>query len=389
MTAVHGSCDTRFNSIREALEANVESGEELGASIAVNLDGQTVVDLWGGWRDEARTQPWDQDTIVNVWSTTKTVTSLAVLMLASRGQVDVHAPVARYWPEFAAAGKDGVEVRHLLSHTSGVSGLDQPACVEDLYDWESATSRMAAQAPWWEPGSASGYHALNFGHLLGEVVRRVTRKSLKRFVADEIAGPLGADFEIGATTANTARIAPVVPPPPLPFDLVAMDPMSPVVRTFTGPVAEAAVANTPGWRAADIGGANGHANARSVARILSAVTLGGQVNGIQLLSSEAIESIFEQQSDGVDLVLGLPLRFGIGFGLPKPETIPYIPMGRVCFWGGWGGSLIVMDLDRRLTFSYMMNKMAPGILGSPRAEAYMRATYAALGVSLPELAIAV
>jgi CubicO group peptidase (beta-lactamase class C family) len=220
-------------------------------------------------------------------------------------------------------------------------------------------------------------------------VRRVTGKSLKRFVADEIAGPLGADFEIGATTANTARIAPVVPPPPLPFDLAAMDPMSPVVRTFTGPVAEAGVANTPGWRAADIGGANGHANARSVARILSAVTLGGQVNGIQLLSSEAIESIFEQQSDGIDLVLGLPLRFGIGFGLPKPETIPYIPMGRVCFWCGWGGSVIVMDLDRRLTFAYMMNKMAPGIIGSPRAEAYMRAAYAALGVSLPELAIAV
>jgi len=384
MAAVHGTCDNQFKSLREALAANLESGEELGASIAVNLDGETVVDLWGGWRDEARTQPWDQDTIVNVWSTTKTVTSLAVLMLASRGKLDVHAPVARYWPEFAAAGKADVLVRHLLSHTSGVSGLDQPATIADLYDWETSTSRMAAQAPWWEPGTASGYHALNFGHLLGEVVRRVTGKRLKQFVAEEIAGPLGADFQIGAGAASTDRISPVVPPPPLPFDLAAMDPTSPAVRTFSGPPVDANAANTAGWRAADIGAANGHGNARSVARMLSAVTLGGQVDGTRLLSSDAIELIFELQSDGVDLVLGVPLRFGIGFGLPLPTTIPYIPTGRVCFWGGWGGSIIVMDLDRRLTFAYMMNRMAPGIIGSTRAESYVRPAYAALGVALPE-----
>ncbi|MDQ6671335.1 MAG: beta-lactamase family protein [Chloroflexota bacterium] len=388
MNAVHGSCDNRFKLVRDALEANLDSGEELGASIAVDLDGETLIDLWGGWRDEARTRPWDHDTIVNVWSSTKTVTSLAVLMLASRGEVDVYTPVARYWPEFAAAGKEGVEVRHLLSHTSGVSGLDQPAIVEDLYDWQTSTSRMAAQAPWWEPGSASGYHALNFGHLLGEVLRRVTGTSLKRFVAQEIAGPLGADFQIGAGETDTGRIAPVVPPPPLPFDLAAMDPTSPAVRTFTGPPVDASAANTQGWRQADIGAANGHGNARSLARILSAVSLGGQVNGTQFLSNEAIGLIFEQQSDGVDLVLGLPLRFGIGFGLPHPATIPYIPTGRVCFWGGWGGSIIVMDLDRRLTLSYMMNKMAPGIIGSPRAESYVRPVYAALGVSLPAPALA-
>ena len=372
-TSVSGTCDSAFGSVRDALGVNLESGEELGASIAINLDGQTVVDVWGGWRDQERTQPWEPDTIVNVWSSTKTVTSLAIMMLVSRGQLDVHAPVARYWPEFAAAGKEHVEVRHVLSHTSGVSGLDQPAAVEDLYDWNTSTARMAAQAPWWEPGTASGYHALNYGHLLGEVLRRVTGRSLKQFVAEEIAGPLGADFQIGAAAVDTQRIAPVVPPPPLPFDLAAMDPTSPVVRTFTGPPVDANSANTPAWRAADIGAANGHGNARSVARMLSAVTLDGRVDGHQLLSADAISLIFEQQSDGVDLVLGLPLRFGIGYGLPQPVSIPYIPTGRVCFWGGWGGSLIVMDLDRRLTFAYMMNSMAPGIVGSTRAEAYMRA----------------
>ena len=383
MVEVNGSCDSRFKEIRDVLEANLASGDELGASIAVDIDGEVVVDIWGGWRDEGRSERWERDTIVNVWSTTKTVTSLAVLMLASRGQVDLHAPVARYWPEFATAGKETVEVRHLLSHTSGVSGLDQPAAMEDLYDWESATSRMAAQAPWWQPGTASGYHALNFGHLLGEVVRRVTGKSLKEFVAEEIAGPLGADFQIGASPADSGRIAPVVPPPPLPFDLATMDPTSPVVRTFTGPPVDAAAANTPEWRAADIGGANGHGNARSVARMLSAVTLGGEAGGVRLLSPEVIDSIFEVQAEGVDLVLGVPLRFGIGYGLPEPATVPYIPTGRVCFWGGWGGSVIIMDLDRRMTFSYMMNRMAPGIIGSPRAESYLRAAYRALDVELP------
>jgi CubicO group peptidase (beta-lactamase class C family) len=380
-TSVQGSCDTAFTSLQEALEANIASGEVLGASIALNIDGKLLVDLWGGWRDEARTLPWERDTIVNVWSSTKTVTSLALLMLVSRGQVDVHAPVARYWPEFAAAGKERVEVRHLMSHTSGVAGLDQPATLEDMYDWETSTARMAAQAPWWEPGTAPGYHALNFGHLLGEVLRRVTGKTLKQFVAEEIAAPLGADFQIGAAAADAGRIAPVVPPPPLPIDLAAMDPNSPAVRTLNGPAVEASAANTPAWRAADIGAANGHGHARSVARILSAISLGGQVDGAQLLSSETIELIFEQQADGVDLVLGVPLRFGIGYGLPQPQTIPYIPEGRVCFWGGWGGSVIMMDLDRRLTFAYMMNRMGPGIIGSSRSETYLRTAYAALGVA--------
>jgi CubicO group peptidase (beta-lactamase class C family) len=384
MAAVQGACDNRFVAIQEALAANIEAGEELGASIVLNLDGQTLVDIWGGWSDEARGRAWERDTIVNVWSTTKTVTSLAVLMLVSRGQLDVFAPVARYWPEFAANGKERVEVRHLLSHTSGVAGLDQPARLEDLYDWDASTARMAAQAPWWEPGSAAGYHALNFGHLLGEVVRRVTGTPLKRFVADEIAGPLGADFQIGAAEADVGRISPVIPPPPLPVDLAAMDPTSPAVRALTGPPPDAAAANTPAWRAADIGAANGHGNARSVARILQAVTLGGQVDGTRLLEREAIDLIFEPQADGIDLVLGVPLRYGIGFGLPQPATVPAIPTGRVCFWGGWGGSVIVMDLERRMTFAYMMNRMGPGVVGSARSETYLRCAYGALGVPLPE-----
>ena len=264
------------------------------------------------------------------------MTSLAALMLVDRGELDVDAPVGKYWPEFAANGKQDVLVRHLLSHASGVSGLDQPAVAPDLYDWDRATSRMAAQAPWWEPGTASGYHALNFGHLIGEVVRRISGKTLKHFVAEEIAGPLGADFQIGAAESDWGRIADVVPPPPLPFDLEALDPNSPAAKTLTGPLVAAEEANTPGWRRADIGAANGHGNARSVARVMSVVARGGEVDGIRLLSRETIDLIFREQINGIDVVLGIPLRFGIGYGLPRLDTLPWIPDEKICFWGRVG-----------------------------------------------------
>lgn len=377
MAEVHGTVDERFSGVRDALAAQLED-DELGAAIAVDVDGETVVDVWGGWRDEDRTTPWTRDTLVNVWSTTKTVTALAVLTLADRGRLDVHAPVAEYWPEFAANGKHDVRVRHLMAHTSGVAGWDPPFAVEDMYDWDGAVARLAAQAPWWEPGTASGYHAQNQGHLLGELVRRVDGRSLRQYVADELAGPLGADLQIGARPEDEDRIAPVVPPPPLPIDLEALDPASPMVRCFTGPVADASRANTPEWRAADMGAVNGHATARGVLDVMRVVSLGGEAGGVRLLSEETVDLAFEVQADGVDLVLGVPFRMGIGFGLSPSAAVPYLPPGRVAFWGGWGGSMIVMDRDRRVTTSYVMNRMAPGIVGSPRAAAYLDAVYAAL-----------
>lgn len=373
-----GTCHPRFAAVREALEDNLSSGEELGASIFVDQDGEQVVDLWGGFQDAAQTVPWTRDTITTVWSTTKTVTNLAALVLIDRGLLDPYAPVARFWPEFGAAGKESVEVRHLLSHTSGVSGWNPPFTMEDMYDLDRATSLLAAQAPWWEPGTASGYHAANQGHLVSELVRRVTGRSLKQFVAEELVAPLGADFQIGARDVDWPRVAEILPPPPLAIDLTALDPDSPMVRTFLGPAADAAKANTAAFRRADIGAWNGHGNARSVARMLSALALGGTVDGVRLLSPETIELIFDEQSNGVDLVLGVPIRFGIGWALPEPELLAYVPDGHICFWGGWGGSLIISDLEQRLTIAYVMNKMAPGILGSARSEAYVRGVYDAL-----------
>jgi CubicO group peptidase (beta-lactamase class C family) len=377
LAEVHGSYDDRFAGVRDALAQHLDA-DELGASIAVDLDGETVVDLWGGYRDEARTTRWTEDTLVNVWSTTKTVLNLAALMLVDRGDLDLYAPVGDYWPEFSAKGKKSVEVWHLMSHTSGVSGWEQPFSIRDMYDWSSATERLAAQRPWWEPGTAAGYHANNQGHLVGEVIRRITNKTFKRFVAEEIAGPLGADFQVGAREPDWDRIAPVVPPPPPDVDFRTLDPESVVVRTYTGPVASAKAANSPEWRQADLGALNGHSNARGVLDVMRVLSLGGEAGGVRLLSPKTIDLVFEQQADGVDLVLGEPFRWGMGYCLGSP-VVPYVPEGRTFFWGGWGGSMIVMDLDRRLTISYMMNRMAGGILGSDRAESYVRAVYDAVG----------
>ena len=376
MAEVQGSCDDRFAAVREALAEQLD-GEELGASIAVDLDGETVVDIWGGYRDEARTTPWTQDTITNVWSTTKCVLSLAALMLVERGELDVRAPVGDYWPEFSAKGKKDVEVRHLMAHTSGVPALEQPFSIRDMYDWETACERLAMQRPWWEPGTASGYHAANQGHLVGEVIRRITNTTFQRFVADEIAGPLGADFQVGALEQDWPRIAPVVAPPRVEPD-PDVDPTSVATRTWTGPVMSTKATTTPEWRAADLGALNGHSNARGVLDVLRVLSLGGEVDGVRLLSPKTIDLIFDVQADGVDLVLEERFTWGIGYCLGSPH-LPYVPSGRVAFWGGWGGSLAVMDLDRRLTISYMMNRMAPGILGSPSSEAYVRAVYSALG----------
>ena len=201
MVDVQGTCDARFEPVRDVLAGQLDSGNDTGASIAVDVDGRTVVDLWGGWCDEEHRTPWGENTITNVWSTTKTVTNLAALMLADRGQLDPYSPVAKYWPEFAENGKERIEVRHILSHTSGVSGWEAPVTTEDMYDWDTSTRLLAAQAPWWEPGTASGYHAANQGHLVGELVRRVTGQQLKTFVAEEIAGPL-------APTSRSARSRP-------------------------------------------------------------------------------------------------------------------------------------------------------------------------------------
>jgi CubicO group peptidase (beta-lactamase class C family) len=379
---IQGHWTKEFEAVADALADEITKGEELGASIAVDIDGELVLDIWGGHADRARTVPWAENTIVNFWSCTKTLTALAALILVDRGLLDPFAPVADYWPEFAENGKQDIEVRHLLAHTSGVSGWEMPFEIDDIYDWDKATAHLARQAPWWPPGSGSGYHAMNYGHLIGEVLRRITGRTLKQFVADEIAGPLEADVQIGAAPEDEHRIAELIPPPPLdlPYDALPQDhPMLKTFATFRAAPDFAAIAETAAWRGADIGGANGHGNARALARALSPISLGGKANGVQLLTPNTIDLIFDEQSNGIDQVLFTPLRFGIGFGLPKPEGVPAIPEGRICWWGGWGGSAIVMNPDHRATFAYVMNRMGPGTVGTDRTNRYARLIYDALG----------
>jgi len=377
MAKIHGNCDPRFEELREILSANIDSGEDVGASVAVVHRGEMVVDIWGGWSDPARTVPWDSDTITNVWSSTKTQMALCALILADRGLLDLDAPVSTYWPEFGANGKENVLVRHLLSHTSGVSGWAQPVDVTDLYDWEKSTAMLARQEPWWEPGSQSGYHALNQGHLVGEVIRRITGKKLGEFYRDEVARPLGLDFHIGLAESEFGRVSNVIPPPPLPFDMTQLDLNSVLVKTFTGPAPSADTSWTAQWRQADIGAANGHGNARSLAWSQSAISNGGVVKGQRLLSSSTIDRIFEKQAEGLDQVLMVPVVFGIGYALPN-DTVPHLPRDRrVCFWGGWGGSSVVNDLDLGLTVVYVMNNMLEGLVGDHRGASLTTAAFAA------------
>jgi CubicO group peptidase (beta-lactamase class C family) len=375
--AIEGTCDDRFNAVRDAFAANLDQGKDAGASVAVTLDGEIVVDLWGGTvdTDSDTGVPWASDTLINVWSTTKTMTAICCLMLADRGDLDLHAPVADYWPEFAAGGKEQVATRHVMSHSAGLSGWQEPMTTVDLYDWERATSLLAAQEPWWEPGTQSGYHALTQGFLLGEVVRRVTGSTVGEFFAAEVAGPLGADFHIGTLAVHDARIAHVIPPS---SGLIGtIDPGSIVGRTLSNPGLDASASRTIPWRRAEIPAAGGHGNARSVAHVHSVIACGGAAHGVKLMSAAGCERIFEEQIYTQDLVLPMRVRLGMGFGLPSPE-VPLSPNARACFWGGWGGSLAVIDLDARISFAYVMNRMGEGTTGDDRGASLLRAAYMSL-----------
>lgn len=357
---VEGTCPDRYEPLRAAFEAAFANGLESGASLAVAEEGEVVVDLWGGVADAETGRPWERDTVCCLWSTTKTMTALCVLALADRGEIDLDAPVARYWPEFAAAGKEDVLVRHVMAHTAGVAGWDRPMTEDDLVDRRAASAALAEQAPWWDDRSVSGYHAITQGFLLGEVVERVTGASLGSWFREEVAGPLGADFHIGTPEEVDPRIATIEPPSGPLGGAELTDDGSIPARALRNPVVEATVSRQPEFRRAEMPASNGHGNARSVATVQALVSNGGEAGGFRLLREAGLERIFDVQSVGDDLILGVPNRLGIGFGLSGPEA-PVSPNPRACYWGGWGGSIVVNDLDARTTFAYGMNRMGDGL----------------------------
>jgi CubicO group peptidase (beta-lactamase class C family) len=379
--AIHGTCDPRFAAVRDAFAANFEAGKEVGASFAATVDGKFVVDLWAGHADAAGTRPWEHDTIVNVFSTTKAMTALCAHLLVERGLLDLDAPVARYWPEFAQAGKDTLPVRYLLSHTAGLAAIRRPLPAAAFCDWGLMVEALAAETPWWEPGSANGYHALTFGYLVGEVVRRISGTTLGTFFRDEISRPLGADFHIGLPATEQARVADMVPPTAAETAAAgaaaAVDPESLLGKAMRNPPLTPDVANTRAWRSAEIPAANGHGNARSVARAMAALACGGTLDGVRLLGATTLARAIEEQCYRKDLVLGFPIRWGLGFMLASPD-LPLGPNPRIFGHGGWGGSLGVADLDAHLSWAYVMNKMSPGTTGDMRAAGPLMALYAAL-----------
>ena len=470
---VFGKCEPRFEAIKNAFRKNFEEGREIGASFAVIINGKYVVDIWGGHKDKEKTQPWEKDTICNVFSTTKVPTALCVMMCVDRGLLDLDEKIAKYWPEFAQNGKENILVRHFLSHTSGLAGIDEPMSWNTWYDWDKMIKLLEVQKPWWEPGTKSGYHAFTQGYLLGELVRRVTGKSLGTFLKEEVTEPLNIDFHIGLPTEHISRVSTLIPATPsvegisfifsliidtankterikneiedlekyiefefedlgsfgilisnnkitleknkiekVPdckfivakgkigvilslfttfneraelvsknlkiegnsedikiikelFKLISIEirkmdwnhPFIITLRQFLNPIDYEDIAIRTSerlWQISEIPAANGHGNARAVAKIASIIACEGKVNNIRFLSKETIEKMLEEQIYDTDLAVQIPISWALGVAL-KTKMISF-PNDRTCFWQGGGGSGIIMDLENKMGIGYVMNQ---------------------------------
>ena len=382
---IEGTCDPKFNRVKDAFAQNFEQRNELGAATAVTLDGKTVVDLWGGHSDKEKTRPWNRDTLVNLYSTTKGITAICAHRLVDKGLLDLDAPVTRYWPEFGQAGKEKMPVRYLLSHRAGLPAVAKTLDDDALYHWNTMSAALAAQEPWWEPGTKHGYHALTFGWLVGEVIRRITGKTPGVYLRDEIAGPLKLDLHIGLDAKDDARVSNLIPsPPPAPgepnlFADIAKYPESVTAKAFMNPpvLSKPGVANSRAWRGAEIPAANGHGTALSLARIYGALAHGGDLDGVHLMSKDAIARCSIEQSIGPDAVLVLSTRFSLGFMMSQPGA-SLGPNPKSFGHPGAGGSLGYADPEAKIGFGYAMNRMQASLLIDPRATALIDAVYASL-----------
>ncbi len=383
--AIDGNCDRKFSRVKDAFAASFENGAEVGAAVAVTIDGKPVVDLWGGHADAERTRPWTRDTIVNVYSTTKGLTAICAHRLVDQGKLRLDEPVAKYWPEFAAGGKSELPVRFLLSHRAGLPAVRRPLEPDALFQWNTICGALAEQEPWWAPGARHGYHALTFGYLVGEVIRRITAKSPGTYFRDELAEPLGLDAHIGLDAKHDARTADMIPAPPPPPDqpnpfLEAMkNPEGVAAKTFMNPnvLMRRGLVNSREWRAAEIPAGNGHSTARALARLYGALARGGEVDGYRVLEAESIVRCHSEQSYGRDEVLGLSTRFGLGFMMSQPGA-ELGPSPRAFGHPGAGGSLGFADPDRKIGFGYVMNKMQGGLLIDTRVQRLIGALYESL-----------
>ena len=382
MAEIQGYTAAGFEGVRDAFAANFDNGSEVGAAFSAYHRGQKVVDLWGGVADQDTGAPWQEDTMILVFSTTKGATALCANRLAERGELDVEAPVSTYWPEFAAAGKQDMPVSHLLSHQAGLAWLDGTLSLDEALAWDPAVEMLAAEAPKWEPGTATGYHAVTYGWLVGEVVRRISGKSLGTFLRDEVTGPLDADWYVGLPEELDHRVAPLIV-----MEAPTDEAVKAMMDQFTGPNTNLGKALNPGGafsdmlvfnsravRAAELPAANGVSDARSIARVYASMV--GEVDGIRTLGADQLKQATTQRSSGPNIVLlDMDIQFGLGFMVPS--TIIVNPAGSFGHYGA-GGSAGWADPDAELAFGYVMNRMDIGLAGDLRSANLMNATYAAI-----------
>jgi CubicO group peptidase (beta-lactamase class C family) len=392
---IHGEVAPGFEGVRDAFIANFERHGEVGASVAVYRDGAAMVDLWGGLAHPVSARAWTRETTALVYSASKGATAICAHLLAERGQLDLDAPVAAYWPEFATAGKDRLTVTHVLSHQAGLPTLDHAPTRAEFLAGSPLVDALARQKPLWKPGTAHGYHALTFGWLVGELVRRVSGRSLGTFLADEVVAPLGLDLWVGLPPEHAADVAPLLDGIPEPGALdritnpaaralaeqvaaAAKDPTSMLARAATTngtmPTPHAATWNHPAVQQAEIPAANAITNGRSLARMYAACV--GEVDGIRLLSPETVDRARTEQVRGPDAVTITETRFGLGFRLSTAAT----PMlGEHSFGhNGAGGALGFADTRSRIGFGYVQNQLGASPAGEPRTAALIAALSAAL-----------
>jgi len=375
---IDGFCTPRFARLRDAFARNFSEHAERGGAVAIWHRGETVVDLWGGWSDVARDAAWQRDTLVNVFSVSKALCAIACMRLVDDGRLDLDAPVARYWSEFAAGGKQDVTVRQLLSHQAGLPAIRKPLPDGAALEWNTIVDALAVQEPWWPPGTAHGYHVNTYGFLAGELVRRIDGRSIGTLLREDVAGPLGADIHIGLPAREHHRVSdfqwPGNPVQPV------LDGDAAVLRwnTYWNPpgFSGAHWVNDPRWREAEVPSTNGHGNARAIARVYAALANGGAIDGVRILSREALAAATEEQVNGPDLINLRPSRFGIGFQLTQPER-PLGPNPGAFGHFGAGGSLGYCDPQAGIAFGYVTNDMGPR-WQNPRNRALIAALYESL-----------
>ncbi|MFX1456613.1 MAG: serine hydrolase domain-containing protein [Promethearchaeota archaeon] len=365
---IKGYTDPKFEPIKDIFKENFKEFNEVGASYAVLLENKYVVDIWAGFANAEKSKLWEENSITKVYSTNKIINAICALILVDRGLLDLDAPVAKYWPEFAQSGKDKLPVRYLFSHSAGLAGFDEKITVEDLKDWDKIVDILARQTPWWEPGTKSGYHATTMYYLLGELVRRISGKSISQFFREEIAEPFNIDYHIKLPEKHRSRFAGMVPPKVPLGSLIwneDIDRNSYFFRIWSNPDLKDVHDNDPVWFDIET---RGFGNARSVAKIGSIIANGGYLDNIQILSAGIIAKSLEEQIFDRDLVLGTKVRFGLGWGLRN--DFHHLPSPNTAYWGGMGGSSLIMDLDNKLSIAYVMNKMRRQQIDETRKNRY-------------------